>query len=67
MTDPTQLGESGILGLRLREFYAGLALHGMLANSSRHSVDKGMYREAVRHADGLVAELANTYNREAER
>lgn len=64
---PTHAGRHGerVLtgGITLREYYAGLALRGLLSNPNvmREMVsDRERYalaREAVRHADSLVEAL----------
>ncbi len=46
-------------GMTLREYYAGLAMQGLLAVPAHQQNSASMYaRDAVRCADALIAELA---------
>lgn len=47
-------------GMTLREWYAGLALQGLLASPDRAASIKGYARDAVAFADALIAELETT-------
>lgn len=47
-------------GLTKREYFAGLAMQGLLANSAEDELQRGVGRIAhisVEHADALLAEL----------
>ena len=44
-------------GLTKREYFAALALQGILANSDLIERDAFAVREAVAHADALISEL----------
>ena len=45
-------------GMNLREYYAGLALQGILANEQAFTPSSAA--EAVRYADALLEELSKT-------
>lgn len=47
--------EYGALGLTKREYFAGVALQGLLVDPNRSDI---YAREAVAYADALLAELA---------
>lgn len=51
--------EYGAMGLTKREYFAGVALQGLLVDPKRSDTWAGGYaREAVAYADALLAELA---------
>ena len=47
-------------GITKREYFAGMALIGALANSHPDVVHEDAYRIAVEHADALINELNKT-------
>lgn len=56
-----QLKYGSSCGLTKREYFAGLAMQGLLANSAEDELQRGVGRIAhisVEHADALLAELA---------
>ena len=57
--DGKQTGEQGVPGMTLREYYAGLAMQGLLAPGAR--LGKTRFDDvatlAVAHADALIAAL----------
>lgn len=66
-----ELGMVHAPGLTIRQYFAGLAMNGMLANSDllrhgskKHSSDKTIFpsyaEDAVKMADALIAELNKT-------
>lgn len=48
------------LGMTLRQYYAGKALAGLLADPSGSSSYEGFARKSVNLADALIAELEKT-------
>lgn len=61
---PTTNPETGIAygGLTKREWFAGLAMQGLCANSiaGKHRIPNNLVREALEYADALIAELELT-------
>lgn len=56
-----RMGESGD-GLSKREYFAAMAMQGLLSNSisGSHRIPKRLSTEAVQYADALLAELERT-------
>jgi hypothetical protein len=50
-------GLTAVGGMTLREYYAGLAMQGFMANANALYEPDGAARDAVQYADALITEL----------
>jgi hypothetical protein len=57
---PVNCGEVTFLGLTKREYFAGLAMRGMLAGRTEYESPMTSVQDAVEMADALLAELEKT-------
>ncbi len=55
--DGTPIGDLSRPGLTKREYFAALAMQGMMAQANEFSTYRGLADSAVRHADALIAAL----------
>jgi hypothetical protein len=55
-----ELGRKGLNGLTKREYFAGLAMQGLMACSVISASRKEIAEEAVKQADDLLEELEKT-------
>lgn len=60
--EATQVGQNELSGLTKREYFAGLALQGLCANSiaGPHHEPKNLVKEAIQYADELLKQLEKT-------